>query len=169
MFHNACLDHIIDVYKKRFEEKSLTLKEVIIWTDNCAGQYKCKYNFWKLATFHERHGVNIRHRFAQKYGCKGPWDAAGKALKGKLYVMEVAAATGGGTTKKKNKRRNKHLRCPSGWALCNNMPEQMKLKTDWKRFEEEGNEHLSKKGKFGVDNRFYGFVCENPADLEKRT
>jgi hypothetical protein len=41
-------------------------------TDNCAGQYKCKQNFYKVGTFGERHDVVAQiHLFAQKYCFKG--------------------------------------------------------------------------------------------------
>jgi hypothetical protein len=58
-----------------------SINKAIIWTDNCGGQYKCNQNVFKVATSSERTGVELDHRFAQKYGFKGVWDAAGKVIK----------------------------------------------------------------------------------------
>lgn len=44
IFHNACLKHIIQFYKS----KDPRIKKTRIWTDNCAGQYKCRQNFYLL-------------------------------------------------------------------------------------------------------------------------
>jgi hypothetical protein len=44
-------------------------------------QYKSNQIFFKVATSSERTGVELDHRFTQKYDFKGVWDAAGKVIK----------------------------------------------------------------------------------------
>jgi hypothetical protein len=58
-------------------------KSIKCWTDNCAGQCKCRQNFLKVAMMPKDHpGIETeRHSFAQKNQFKGAWDAAGKVVK----------------------------------------------------------------------------------------
>ena len=91
VFHNTCLDYIVSYYDAerlaRGQEKILIN---IINTDNCGGQYKCRQNILKLATFHERHpGSRTVHKFAQKFRFKGPWDATGKIVKEAINNCEL--------------------------------------------------------------------------------
>jgi hypothetical protein len=83
VFHNVCLEDIVRYYQnQRKRDDKEPIKHIRIWTDNCAGQYKRRYNFLKVATFPERiEGVIVSHRFAQKHDFKGAWDAAGKIFK----------------------------------------------------------------------------------------
>jgi hypothetical protein len=56
IFHNACLDEIVSFCQEKFvTDKKPPVAIVRTWTDNCAGQYKCKQNFDKVATFGERY------------------------------------------------------------------------------------------------------------------
>ena len=49
VFHNACLEHVINFYdKERSDENLPAIKINIIRTDNCPTQYKCRQNFLKL-------------------------------------------------------------------------------------------------------------------------
>ena len=61
----------------------------IVWTDNCPTQYKCRQNFWKVATSASRNKSIIVHKFAQKYRFKGPWDATGKLVKQAIQNNEL--------------------------------------------------------------------------------
>jgi hypothetical protein len=50
---NAYLDRIVSFYQEKFitdQKPPLTVVEV--WTDNCAGQYKCKQNFYDTRLQH---------------------------------------------------------------------------------------------------------------------
>jgi hypothetical protein len=52
--HNACLKDIIRRYIKEFEERQQELTFVIVWTDNCPNQYKCKENFVGILKIEEK-------------------------------------------------------------------------------------------------------------------
>jgi len=86
VFHNACLDEITGYYQRRLKE---LIVRILVWSDNCASQYKCNQNFLKIATLFERHGVHIDHRFAQKFQFKGVWDSAGKVVKQHIGKLEL--------------------------------------------------------------------------------
>jgi hypothetical protein len=94
IFHNACLDEIVSFYQEKFvTDKKPPVTIVRAWTDNCGGQYKCKQNFYKVATFGERHdGVAQIHLFAQKDCFKGVWDGEGKIIKAFIRDSEVSLA-----------------------------------------------------------------------------
>jgi hypothetical protein len=91
IFHNACLKEIIETYKQQFlRDGGIVLSRAKVWTDNCAGQYKCNQKILKIATFPENvSGVLILHRFAQKYNFKGVWNAAGKVVKNYMRNSEL--------------------------------------------------------------------------------
>ena len=80
VFHTASMDHIVSHYQQDFAANGqLSIKHVIVWTDNCSNQIKCAHTFLHLATFGERHpGVTVTHCFAEKYCFKGVHDGAGK-------------------------------------------------------------------------------------------
>ena len=61
--HNACLKHIIEQYKHEFQEQNEELTYVIIWTDNCPNQCKCKDNFVHIVLIEEILGVYVIHCF----------------------------------------------------------------------------------------------------------
>ena len=150
VFHNAALEEIVSYYKKK-----LPLKEVVLWTDNCCNQYKCRFNFWKLATFYERMGVRIRHRFAQKYGFKGTWDAAGRTLKAFLLKVEMRMPGSG---------KNKIRRCPDAirvYTVASAEFLEPDMANFYKEWEATGDHRIESKGRFGVDERFFGFAFES--------
>jgi hypothetical protein len=91
VFHNACLDEIVRHYQsERRSMHGIPIDHVVIWTDNCVGQYKCRQNFLKIATFSQRvNHVRVSHRYAQKYDFKGVWDAAGKVIKQYMRKLEL--------------------------------------------------------------------------------
>ena len=82
IFHNACTTHIINYYdKERTDAGKDTIPMNMVWTDNCPTQYKCRQNFWKVASSGTTNNSVIIHKFAQKFRFKGPWDATGKLVK----------------------------------------------------------------------------------------
>jgi hypothetical protein len=86
VFHNSCLDHIVHHYNRKIPN----LSRVGVWTDNCAGQYKCRQNFFKAVLFPARvAGISVTHKFSQKYHFKGVWDAAGKVIKAQMRKLEL--------------------------------------------------------------------------------
>ena len=91
VFHNTCLDYVVDYYDGERERAGCEkIPMNILHTDNCAGQYKCRQNFLKLTTFTDRHpGTYAQHKFAQKFKFKGPWDATGKIVKEAIENCEL--------------------------------------------------------------------------------
>ncbi len=83
VFHNACLDFIINKKKEELNEKNIEINAVSVYSDNCKGQYKCRQNFYNLSKIPLNHSdiKTAEHFFAPVYGFKGPWDAAGKVAK----------------------------------------------------------------------------------------
>jgi hypothetical protein len=149
VFHNACLEEIVNHYQaKRSRDNGTPLTRIRIWTDNCGSQYKCRHNFWKIATFPSRvAGVEVWHRFAQKYDFKGVWDAAGKVVKQKIRTCEI----------------ERKKRFPTAWSCFVDLPlllGKLAPKTDWKQLEREKDPKLLQKGIFVNSNRYFGYVSD---------
>ena len=155
VFHNACLKEIVRYYKRRFKrEKKGPIRRVLIWTDNCACQYKCNQNFFQIACFaHEVDGIQITHRFAQKYMFKGVWDAAGKVIKATIRDLEL-----------------EKVRFPNGFACYEKLRahlSKIKTKKPWNEFEKNGNPKLLLRTPFTVSRRLFGFGTENKDEFEQ--
>ena len=46
VFHNACLEKVVEHYKERYSNVlGRQLRRVYLWTDNSGSQYKCQQNF----------------------------------------------------------------------------------------------------------------------------
>jgi hypothetical protein len=86
--HNACLQEIIKRYIKEFEERQQKLTFVIVWTDNCTNQYKCRQNFAGIINTEKILGILVVHCFAVKDNFKRVWDGAGKVAKNFLWRQE---------------------------------------------------------------------------------
>jgi hypothetical protein len=158
VFHNACLEDIVNHYqRKRSRAKETPITRVRIWTDNCAGQYKCRQNFWKIASFPSHvAGVEVWHRFAQKYDFKGVWDAAGKVVKKMIRDKELALK----------------IRFPNAWICFLRVPLAMgKIvrKTDWETLEREKDPKLLQKGIFVTSDRLFGFVCDLEDEFKEKS
>lgn len=70
LMHHAILKHIIEDHRKEHD-----LTKVIIWTDGCPTQYKCRQNFYGLTLYDD---ILIIHRFAATSQFKGVHDKLGK-------------------------------------------------------------------------------------------
>jgi hypothetical protein len=86
--HNACLTDIIKRHQREFEERLQELTFVMVWTDNCPNQYKCRQNFSGIIKIEKVLGILVVHCFAVKDNFKGPWDGAGKNAKNYLWRLE---------------------------------------------------------------------------------
>ena len=150
VFHNAALTHIVKFYEKeRGTEGMLAIKNNIVHTDNCPTQYKCRQNFYKVATFAEHTGSRLIHKFGQKYGFKGSWDATGKLVKGQILKNEL-----------------KFDRC------ANALDCYLKLNRDlykdgtgetnkkWSLWEKNGDERIIQKTNLTTDRTFIGLGVE---------
>jgi hypothetical protein len=163
IFHNACLEDIV----KHYKSENAKLKHVIVWTDNCAGQYKCRFNFLKIAQFPSQiEGVLLHHRFAQKYDFKGIWDASSKVIKDFIRKNEYEATTlsPSDQTEKKNKRYPNALACYK--QLREHLPKPTPKK-DWDTFEKTKNTKILEKGHFVINNRFFGYGTEKKQEFDE--
>jgi hypothetical protein len=150
IFHNACLKDIIQTYKRQFQhDGARILNQAKVWTDNCAGQYKCNQNFVKIATFPENvSGVLILHRFAQKYNFKGVWDAAGKVVKNYMRNSEL--------TEGRDNRFATALDCSL------KLRRRLRLKTPpWRELERNLDVRILQKTFFTVTGRKFGYATED--------
>jgi hypothetical protein len=152
-FHNACLEEIVCYYQlHRKQSKKAALTNVKVWTDNCGGQYKCRQNFWKVASFAGTvFGVAVTHQFSQKYDFKGVWDAAGKVVKNYIRKLEEGFKA----------------RLATPWMcylLLRRALATVNRNTSWEDLERTKDPLLIGKGNFVVSKRFFGFVTD---DAEK--
>ena len=98
IFHESCLNYIINFYdQRRIAKGKNPIPTNIIWTDNCPTQYKCRQNFRNIATSSEsmKHkdaitGANRIHKFGAKFRFKGSWDAFGKHIKQQILLQELS-------------------------------------------------------------------------------
>ena len=126
-------------------------------TDNCARQYKCRQNFFKLTTFGERHPGSIAvHKFAQKFKFKGPWDATGKIVKQAIKNCEL------------------QLKCCLNAIDCyDNIRERLaqdgsgKKQNQWKKWELEKNEEILTKRVFRTNRTFIGLAAETKEEYDE--
>jgi hypothetical protein len=154
VFHNACLEDIVKHYQRK-RGRGNEISRVRIWTDNCASQYKCRQNFWKIASFPSRvAGVEVWHRFGQKYDFKGVWDAAGKVIKQRIREYEIMMT----------------MRFPTAWGCFEYLPRVLGKfvpKIDWKQREIDKDPRLLQKGIFVNSARFFGYVSDIKEEFEK--
>ena len=166
VYHNACLDHLLEHYKSKFEECGKTLKTAMLWTDNCGGQYKCRQNFLKIALSpDDPRKVTISHTFAAKYGFKGPWDAAGKIIKQWRKSKELRMHKTGEKT-----------RMATVYDVFTEFKRYLEERSantaadSWKAIEEPAHskhEKILQKTAFKVDERKVLYVTDNKADFER--
>lgn len=152
VFHNACLEAIVKRYQRKLRGG---LKTVKIWTDNCGGHYKNRFNFWKIATAARVLGVLVSHGFAQKYGFKGIWDAAGKVVKDYIRKLEVTQKW----------RFPNALECFI--ALRHGMGPSVKKPTPYNEYEKNGDPRILDKGHFVTTRRFFGFVTDDKEEFKR--
>jgi hypothetical protein len=77
--HTACLDSILEYYTN---ESELTISKLYMHSDNCAGQYKCKYMLYALAGLQVKYKIKrIQWQFAVVGQFKGPHDGYGFVYK----------------------------------------------------------------------------------------
>jgi hypothetical protein len=150
VFHNACLEDIVRYYQnQRKRTNREPIKHIRIWTDNCAGQYKCRYNFLKVATFPERvEGVIVSHRFAQKHDFKGVWDAAGKVFKQFMRQLEL-------------KNMCRFANAFDCFEKCRHALKTPKSAKPWDEYEKNSDVRILDKRPFMVNKRFFGYGTED--------
>jgi hypothetical protein len=148
--HNACLQAIIQRYKVEFEERGQKLTFVIIWTDNCPNQYKCKENFVGIFKIEACFGVLVAHCFAVKDNFKGVWDGAGKVMKNFLWRLE----------------QQKTRTATAFDCFVNTKNEEFEFddRQIWKRYEETSDPYLLQKNTFTYIRRIVGLVVDTEAE-----
>jgi hypothetical protein len=78
-FHHIALHNLVEHYvSERSKAGLLPLTRIILWTDGAPGQYMCRQNFAKVASFWLNHNIKLVHRFAASSDFKGVHDSVGK-------------------------------------------------------------------------------------------
>jgi hypothetical protein len=151
--HNACLKEIIQRYIKEFEERQHRLTFVIVWTDNCPNQYKCKENFVGILKIEEIFGVFIVHCFAVKDNFKGVWDGAGKVVKNFLWRLE-----------QQKTRSATAFEC---FENTKNAEFEFDDRESWKKCEETKDPYLLQRNTFTYTRRIIGLVVDDRAQYDE--
>jgi len=90
---NAFVQHVMDTlikeYAAKFEDEGQTLKNVHMWSDGCAAQFKNKNQFYWLTTGAQKYGIRLAHHFFQSCHGKGPSDSEGAVAKSALRHAEL--------------------------------------------------------------------------------
>lgn len=159
--HSTCLDAIINMYKQKFAElnqqggEPITLRHVILWTDNCPNQYRCRQTFLDVASVSLRHsGIKITHRLAVVDQFKGIHDAYGKEPSRMVRELE----RGG-------------IRSATGEDVFINLHAHIeRQKSPWKEYEcaEDGCDvRILNQERFWLDTRWIWFVTESREEQER--
>ena len=114
-------------------------------------------DFFKVATSSEQTGVELDHRFAQKYGFKGVWHAAGKVIKQMMRAEELVT------------RNGKMHQFANAWdcffwfrPILKILTSTLQKKLPWDDWELEKNPKLLDKTAFKLTKRYVGYVTNNP-------
>ena len=83
------MDTLIKEYAAKFEDEGQTLKNVHMWSDGCAAQFKNKNQFYWLTTGAQKYGIRLAHHFFQSCHGKGPSDSEGAVAKSALRHAEL--------------------------------------------------------------------------------
>ena len=64
------------------------MAKLIIWIDNCAGQYECCHNIYQIVTLPSRHKTlkEFIHCFAHVFHFKGGHNSEGRVIKDELKM-----------------------------------------------------------------------------------
>lgn len=151
--HNCCLRAIIAYYQSLLQSRGITLKHVIIWTDNAPHQYRCRQTFIQVASVEARFpGIKVTHRLAVVDNFKGNHDAVGKDPLRKVKELELQG-----------------IRSPNAWKVFLNCDKHLaSTDTHWGQYESDGDARLQHKGKYGMDSRTVWYVVENEEDRVRR-
>jgi hypothetical protein len=144
---------MIERYKAEFNARGETLTYVIVWTDNCPNQYKCKENFVHIIKMEQIVGIFVVHCFAVKDNFKGVWDGAGKVMKNFIYGMEKDS-----------------IRCPTAYDCFVNA-KKGKYEFDdreiWKKYEDSNDKYLlTHRSTFTHTRRIIGYVADTQAEYD---
>ncbi|KAL3894537.1 MAG: hypothetical protein SGARI_007711 [Bacillariaceae sp.] len=118
--------------------------EVKIWTDNCAGQYKCRQNFFSTAQIPTdfEYVESVSHSYGQKGQFKGVWDAAGKVVKGKIRALELDG-----------------VRFQDAITCYRKLPEHLSDENlePWEKYLQENDPKILNKTPYKVTSRLFGY------------
>jgi len=166
VFHNASLDRIVEYYK------GMGIDLVKLWTDNCPTQYKCRQNFLMIATFGDRHhGLDIQHRFAQKFCFKGVWDGAGKVVKDLLRDEENSQKGRFANALECFKRMVRKANAPVSKfgeaSEAGGQASPIKDERPWAQWEKNKDPRILDKGVFKTTRKMYGYITEDSDEYEE--
>ena len=134
------LKHIIDWYQSNGEIDFQLIKQDIAHTDDCPNQCKCRQNFARLVPSSQDSQPLKIHKFAQKYGFKGPWDGTNKLIKNCINKYES-----------KLKRLTNAFDC---YCLLSTDLTQESSGPKWQQCVDNRSENITKKGVWVTDRTF---------------
>lgn len=138
--HSHIFREIMKYYKSLLEYE---IEDVIVWTDGAQNQYKCRQNFYSVATQFE--DFKVTHRFAATSQFKGVHDKIGQVAKRVVQLAEKASL--------------EHARCTTAWewycccrdemskpsiALANDGGVQLKQQQTQRRAEQEAKQDVER-------------------------
>ena len=157
VFHNACLAYIIKNGDAQRDLSGLPkIKNNIVHTDNCPTQYKCRQNFWHVASAADTVDARVIHKFASKYRFKGSWDATGKIVKSCIMKNEL-----------------KMNRCANAYDCYINLRHDLsqdgneKHKQKWLEWENNGDERILEKTELTSNRTIIGLGTEHQDEYDR--
>ena len=128
----------------------------VVHTDNCPTQYKCRQNFYHVATFAETHHSRVIQKFAEKFCFKGSWDATGKLIKHAILKNE-----------KKFDRCANALDCYYKLKRDLNKDGQRESDKMWLEWERNGDERIINNTPLRTNRTFVGLGTEYKDEYDK--
>lgn len=151
VMHTATMNAILERTSCKFIDRDPTkpLKRVIIHTDNCPSQYRCRQTLMHTAVS----DLKVTHNFAVVSNFKGPHDAVGKDVKECIMKRELEG-----------------IRSANGLAAfetCIQYFEVEKEKPKWKECEGTNDPLLQSKGIYGPDTCTFLFAVETKEKFDE--
>ena len=153
VFHVAMSN---EINRLKMEEQP-QITEIWDQSDCCAGQYRCRQNFFEIAQLPSKypHLEKVHHSFSAPYNGKGPWDNEGGVIK--LFI--------------KAREREQSHRYSTVLDCCLGVKDYIKLKEKedkvWKELEESRSPLLARKKHFSVNKRHVYYLTDSQDEYDR--
>jgi hypothetical protein len=150
VMHTATLNHVLERTSRKFIERDPTkpLKRVIIHTDNCPSQYRCRQTLMHTAVS----DLQITHNFAVVGNFKGPHDAVRKDVKEVIMKRELEG--------------NRSKDGLDAFRTCDHYFREVREQPQWKVHEAKNDPQLKAKGIYASDTRTFIYCVDSKATFE---
>ena len=128
----------------------------VVHTDNCPTQFKCRQNFYHVATCGKTHQSRVVQKFAEKFCFKGSWDATGKLIKWAILKNE-----------KKFNRCANALDCYYKLKRDLSKDGQCESNEKWLEWERNGDERILNNRPLRTRRTFIGLGTEYKDEYDK--